>query len=190
MDPPLRRTKRLSFLFVGAGPRPARGRGTPQGGFSRPSADSPSAPPTALKKIFQDWVEEALGPPAGIRTSHHLLGQARRGSGTAPAAIFANPGPSGPDVIVKSHSDFARRKYCSPSQVCVPRNGGPGVSRHGERSSPLRRPPVAFCLLCRHGQSRSPPGRRNLSAHNRPNPKSAPSSVTASPCHLPPRGKA
>ena len=35
-----------------------------------------------------------------------------------------------------------------------------------------------------------PPGRRNLSAYNKPNPKSAPSSVTASPCHLPPRGKA
>ena len=26
----------------------------------------------------------------------HLLGKARRGSGTAPAAIFVNPGPSGP----------------------------------------------------------------------------------------------
>ena len=65
LDPPLRRTKRLSFLFVGAGPRPARGRGTPQGGFSRPSADSPSAPPLPFsQKVHPLWVGEALGPPA------------------------------------------------------------------------------------------------------------------------------
>ena len=31
--------------------------------------------------------------------------------------------------------------------------------------------------------------RRNLPAYNERNPKSAPSSVTASPCHLPPMGK-
>ena len=37
-------------FFVGAGPRPARGRGTPQGGFSRPSADSPSAPPLRISR--------------------------------------------------------------------------------------------------------------------------------------------
>ena len=36
--------------FVGAGPRPAHGRGTPQGGFSRPSADSPSAPPLRISR--------------------------------------------------------------------------------------------------------------------------------------------
>ena len=30
-------------------------------------------------------------------TSRHLLGKARRESGTAPAAIFADPGPSGPE---------------------------------------------------------------------------------------------
>ena len=55
----------------------------------------------------------------------------------------------------------------------------------------LSRPPVAFWLLCRHGQSNSPPAGgeiplrktnaiRNLSPH--------PSGLTAS--HLPPRGKA
>ena len=57
--------------------------------------------------------------------------------------------------------------------------------------SPSDASPVAFCLLCRHGQSRSPPAGgeiplrktnaiRNLSPH--------PSGLTAS--HLPPRGKA
>ena len=39
-----------SCPFVGAGHWPARGRGTPQGGFSRPSADSPSAPPLRFSR--------------------------------------------------------------------------------------------------------------------------------------------
>ena len=46
---PTRHIQKLSF-FVGAGPRPARGRGTPQGGVSRPSADSPSAPPLRISR--------------------------------------------------------------------------------------------------------------------------------------------
>ena len=46
---PTRHIQKLSF-FTGAGPRPAHGRGTPQGGFSRPSADSPSAPPLRISR--------------------------------------------------------------------------------------------------------------------------------------------
>ena len=54
-----------SCPFVGAGHWPARGRDTPQGGFSRPSADSHSAPPLRIrKKTFQTWVGEPLGAPA------------------------------------------------------------------------------------------------------------------------------
>src|SRR5699024_11447230 len=57
--------------------------------------------------------------------------------------------------------------------------------------SPSAASPVAFWLLCRHGQSNSPPaGGEISSADNEPNPNPAPSSVTASPCHLPPEGKA
>ena len=39
------------------------------------------------------------------------FGRARRCCGTATAAIFANPGPSGPGGIADSHSIFARRKF-------------------------------------------------------------------------------
>ena len=55
------------FLVVGAGPRPACGRGTPQGGFSRPSADSPSAPPLQLSKNSSEigW-GRPLGLPLGF----------------------------------------------------------------------------------------------------------------------------
>ena len=63
-------------------------------------------------------------------TSYHLLNRARRRYEIAVAIIFANPGPSGPEETAESHSDFARRKFSTDLQVRVPRNGGPGVSRH------------------------------------------------------------
>ena len=51
--------------------------------------------------------------------------------------------------------------------------------------SPSAASPVAFCLLFRHGKRRSPPAGGEISpAHNKRNPKPAPSSVTALPCHL------
>ena len=52
------------------------------------------------------------------------FGRVRRGCGAAAATIFASPGLSGPDGTAESRSDFARRKFCSTSQVRVPRNGG------------------------------------------------------------------
>ena len=51
------------------------------------------------------------------------LGKPRRRYWTAPAAIFAPPGPSGPVGIQTDHSDFARRKRCTAYQEAVPRNG-------------------------------------------------------------------
>ena len=76
------------------------------------------------------------GPRPARQYTHRerLLGKPRRKSGTAPAAIFANPGPSGPEGIAESHSDFARRKFRLTLQVRVPRNGGPGVRRIWTRS--------------------------------------------------------
>ena len=79
--------------------------------------------------------------------------------------------------------------------------------------SPSDASPVAFCLLCRHGQSRSPPAlrpqarfgaqpprqrrllarrwRRNPPCRKRTNPNPVPSSAPVCALgHLPPRGKA
>ena len=61
-----------------------------------------------------------------------------------------------------THSNFARRKRCTPSQECVPRNGVRGkrpmdLGGAKRSRSPSDASPGAFCLLCRHGQSRSPP---------------------------------
>ena len=58
------------------------------------------------------------------------FGDGRRRRETAPAPILEKPGPSGPAGIQTGHSDFARRKFSADFQVRVPRNGGPGVSRH------------------------------------------------------------
>ena len=83
-----------SFFIVGAGHWPARIRGASR----RPR-------PTAQHRL-------------------HLLGQARRGSGTAPAPIFHIARAQWPGGNLERHSDFARRKFCTTSQVRVPRNGG------------------------------------------------------------------
>ena len=92
------------FFIVGAGHWPARIRGASR----RPR-------PTAQHRL-------------------HLLGQARRGSGTAPAPIFHIARAQWPGGNLECHSDFARRKFCLDLQVCVPRNGGPGVRRIWTRS--------------------------------------------------------
>ena len=69
--------------------------------------------------------------------------------------------------------------------------------------SPSAASPVAFCLLFRHGKRRSPPAGGETTLRKEPSSSPmrasgptkkrsiiAPSSVTASPCHLPPEGKA
>ena len=171
-----------------AGPREGHTPGWLLSAFGR-FTFSPS--PTVFKKLFRIWVGEVLGSPAGIRTSHHLLGKTRRSRGIAPAAILEQPGPSGPGGNANRHSDFARRKYSSIFQVRVPRKWGPRGRRIWTRSVHPEPPPSgSLVTFWPSRKSLAARGRRNLSAHNRPNPKSAPSSVTASPCHLPPRGKA
>ena len=143
---------------------------------------SPS--PTGFKKIFRDWVGEALGPPAVNRPS--TVGSTNPGAvvKSQPLQFSTRPGPSGPKEIAECHSNFARRKFCKIQQVRVPRNGVRGKATMSTECS-SEPSPVAFWLLCRHGQSNSPPaGGEISSADNEPNPNPAPSSVTASPCHL------
>ena len=86
-------------------------------------------------------------------------------------------------------------KFCAPEIFCLTQGitpvMGSGESGPMGTKCPSAASPVAFWLLCRHGQSNSPPaGGEISSADNEPNPNPVPSSVTASPCHLPPEGKA
>ena len=65
--------------------------------------------------------------------------------------------PVGPEGIAPEHSWFCAPELFCLAQGVTPVNGGPGVRRLLARSAQLEPSPVAFCLLCRHGQSRSPP---------------------------------
>ena len=123
------------FFIVGAGHWPARIRGA-----SRRSR------PTAQHRL-------------------HLLGQARRGSGTAPAPIFHIARAQWPDGNLERHSDFACRKFCTTSQVRVPRNGGSrgrATWRQGGFAEPAdcARPLASFGSFSTWKRN-SPPGRRN-----------------------------
>ena len=106
------------------------------------------------------------------------FGRVRRGCGAAAATIFASPGLSGPDGTAERRSDFARRKFCSTSQVRVPRNGGLGDGRHGGRngaavSADCARPLAALWWLSGRPESHSPPGRRNFPRKNQASPGSS-----------------
>ena len=92
------------------------------------------------------------GPWASRQNTHRerLLGQARRGCGTAPAAIFANPGPNGPGGITEV-TQILRAGNVLPGPRGIPRNGGPGgraAWRQGRQSRSCRlRPPLGGSLV-------------------------------------------
>ena len=100
--------------------RPLRGHLFPWRGKAGRAADSRPYGGYRSRSFFCRGRSQT-GPQ--LRTSYHLFGQTRRSRGTAPAEIFANPGPSGPEGIQTRHSDFARRKFSIDTQVRVPRNG-------------------------------------------------------------------
>ena len=92
-----------------------------------PTVDTEAAPSFRRGRTLagpQMYAARPGGRALQLSTSRHLLGKSRRRGETAPAAILEQPGPSGPVGIRTSHSDFARRKFCTTLQVRVPRNGG------------------------------------------------------------------
>ena len=106
------------------------------------------------------------GPWASRQNTHRerWLSILRRSPKTAPAANLDHPGPQwGRKKTQASTPDFARRNHGSTNQEGVPRKKGSGESGPmdlggAQRSrSPLAASPGAFWLLCRHGQSNSPP---------------------------------
>ena len=69
---------------------------------------------------------------------------------------FCKPRAQWPGRKRGGHSIFARRKFSNIKQESVPRNGVRGKATMSTKCS-SEPSPVAFCLLCCHGQSRSPP---------------------------------
>ena len=79
---------------------------------------------------------------------------------------------------------MARKESQRPLRFCAPE-----VFRPAQGVTPVNgvRGKATMSTKCSSG---AVPGGKIPSAHNKRNPKPVPSSVTASPCHLPPRGKA
>ena len=99
-------------------------------------------PPGASKEVTSSAPFGGTFPLGGGRLRAHQdshrkrwLRKPRRMSGTAPATIFANLGPSGPGETANRHSDFARRKFCRAHQECVPRNGVRGKATMSTKCS-------------------------------------------------------
>ena len=188
-------------------PPPLRGTPFDNGGFGRRaffrsksclSREHPHPPPSgAPSPLKGEGLRAATwGRPYGENGPGALARQTQAQTWNRAKNKFCKLRAQWPGGKLGTHSNFARRKRCTLSQECVPRNGVRGkrpmdLGGAKRSRSPSDASPGAFCLLCRHGQSRSPPAGgeiplrktnaiRNLSPH--------PSGLTAS--HLPPRGKA
>ena len=68
--------------------------------------------------------------------------------------------------------------------------GTGGMEAGGLPNRRLRPPPGGSLVTFWPSRKSLAAGAAKLPVYNKPIPKLAPSSVTASPCHLPPRGKA
>ena len=104
---------------------------------------------------------------------YRWFGKARRGCETAPAPISRKARAQWPGRNRKPPLRFCAPEVFRPAQGVTPANGVRGKATMSTKCS-----------------SGAVPGGKIPSAHNKRNPKPVPSSVTASPCHLPPRGKA
>ena len=118
--------------------------------------NSPSAPPLqVLKKAFLTWIGESLGAP--VVNESGTVGSAKPGAAVGPhRRQFLQPQgpvarwefrPATQILRAESPWKFLRRG---------PVKWGPGVSRHGERSSPLRRPPAILWFLSHRWERNSP----------------------------------
>jgi len=130
------------------------------------------------------------GSPLQRKPDHERwLGKARRTNGTAPAAIFANPGPSGPEGIAEA-TPFLRAGNPATSNNRASPVMGSGVRRIWARSAHPEPSPGALWFLCRHGQRNSPPaGGEIIPCVQRTQSKICPL-IRPLRGHLPPRGKA
>ena len=148
------------FRFCRRGRRPRRPAGAQcaplqQGSPLRRHPNVPDRPtggaspsPTVLKKLFRDWVGEALGPPAGICTGS--VGSVKPGAPT---------GPHQPKFL-QTQGPVARREFRPATQILRagnvlsgprgnPRNGGSrgwGSWRMRRSRIRLAPPPSAFLV--------------------------------------------
>ena len=197
-------------------PLPLRGTPFDNGGFGRRaffrsksclSREHPHPPPSgAPSPLKGEGLRAATwGRPYGENGPGALARQTQAQTWNRAKNKFCKLRAQWPGGKLGTHSNFARRKRCTPSQECVPRNGVRGkrpmdLGGAKRSRSPSDASPGAFCLLCRHGQSRSPPAGGEIPREKPPKRRAevvAPYKVSEI-CplirplrgHLPPRGKA
>ena len=135
---------------------------------NRPHAEAVPLIRRASRDTFPQG--KAYGPPQGSplrRKPDHerWFGKPRRRCGTAPAAIFANPGPSGPEGIAEA-TPFLRAGNPATSNNRASPVMGSGVRRIWARSAHPEPSPGALWFLCRHGQRNSPPAGGEILCEN------------------------
>ena len=154
-------------------PPPLRGTPFDNGGFGRRAFfrsksclsrehphPHPSGAPSPLKG--EGLRAATWGRPSGENGPGALVRQTQAQTWHRTKNKFCKLRAQWPGGKLGTHSNFARRKRCTLSQECVPRNGVRGkrpmdLGGAKRSRSPSDASPGAFCLLCRHGQSRSPP---------------------------------
>ena len=82
-------------------------------------------------------------------------------------ANFRDPRPCGPEGNTPTHTDFHAPDRTPQGKGVTPVTGVRGKGEYGRTAHILSRPPAAFCLLCRRGQSRSPPAGGEISPAKR-----------------------
>ena len=155
----------------------------------RGTAGGASPSPTRVPQRFRFCVGEALGPPAS----------------SAPGALVENtqaqklnrtnsnfPKTQGPVARKKSQkaTQILRAGNVLPTPRGNPRKWGPGKGDYEHEVLIRSRPRRRFGDFAAVGKVTRRPQAAKSRCHRRRNSIVAPSSVTASPCHLPPRGKA
>ena len=126
------------------------------------TAGGASLSPAGFKKVFSVWAGKALGAPARIRTGN--VCSAKPGAVVEPhqRKFLQTQGPVArrelrPATQILRAGNFVQ-PYRYASSVMGSGESGPMDLGGAKRSrSPSAASPVAFCLLCRHEQSRSPP---------------------------------
>ena len=117
-----------------------------------------------LRGHLPPWRGKACGRPHGAApTAEDSLGrlarQTQAQTWNRTKNKFCKLRAQWPGGKLDTHSNFTRRKRCTPSQECVPRNGVRGkrpmdLGGAKRSRSPSDAPPGAFCLLCPWRQSR------------------------------------
>ena len=153
-------------------------------------AGGASPSPTVFKKLFRDWVGEALGSP--VVNGPSTVGSAEPGADAEPQQRqFLQPQPPVGRQEFRPATQFLRAgNDATTNRSASLVMGVRGKATMSTECSSGAVPGGVLVTLPPRAKSLAARRRRNSPVHEEFNPNFVPPSVTAAPCHLPPRGKA